>query len=884
MSFRRFFGRSQADDDHAAEFRAHLDHEIEENIARGMPPAEAHRTAALKFGNSTHLREEVYTMNRIPVLETLVRDLRYAARMLRRSPGFTAAAVMCLALGIGATTAIFSVVYTVLLRPLPYAHSEQLLRVYAEGNATGSLDALKFWLSGPELFALKREARSFELVDGWLKGGANITGAQEPFRPVVGYLTGGLMEGLGVNPVRGRLLTPADDEPSAPLTAVLAYSTWQGSFGGDESIIGRDIFFSGRKCTIVGVMPPGFQFPPGDTDPPALWTAFQLDPVKPGSPFSHYLNVVARLKPGVGVEGARGEMTALVKRLDEEGAAAHFGLGPGRHRVALVPLQGDVVGGARTALLILLGAVAFVLLIACVNVANLLLARAESRRREIAVRKAIGAGLGTLARQFVTEGVLLSLAGSVVGLAIAFGGIRALVATQAGNIPRASEIGINWTVLGFTLALSFLTGIAFGLAPVAHVIASNLQETLRASNARTTATPTASRFRRALAASELALALVLLIGTGLMIRAFWRLQQVDIGLNPHHVLTLTTTLPSGLYPQKERVTQFWSDLQQRVSVIPGVVSVSMVGDLPPVQPVVSNTTPIEGWRPSPDRPAMEIDFFQIVGPRYFETMGIPLIEGRFFDERDGPESHVVIINQTLARIVFGNASALGHRMQPNGPPTWYTIVGVVGDVKNNGLEKPAGTEMYRPFLQEGGGSLRSGFLTVRTNGNASAMAGPVRAQIRSLDASLPISKVRELDDVISAAESRPRLLTVLLSVFAGVALVLAAIGTYGVISYSVTQRTNEFGIRLALGAERGDILGIVLGQGLRLAVAGLLAGAIGALLLTRFLSGVLFGISAVDPLTFATMAGVLAAVTVIACYIPARRATKVDPVIALRYE
>jgi putative ABC transport system permease protein len=885
MNWRRFFHRERRDADHGDEFRAHIEIEIEENIARGMTPEEARRAAHTRFGNPTAIREEVYTMNSIGVLETAMRDMRYAVRSLRGNLGFATAAILCLGLGIGATTAIFSVVHAVLLSPLPYTHSERMVRLYTANNHLEG-GSLKFSFSGPEFLAIRKQARFLDFVEGWFIGGANITGGQEPIRPVVANVTGGLMQALGVAPERGRLLTPEDDLPSAPCVVVISHGFWLHTLGGDSNILSRDVSFSGRKCSIVGVMPGSFQFPPGETDAADIWKPLQLDPARPGSAFSHAFSVLARVKPGSTLEQARRQIDEVVRQISSETKGSiHIGFGKMEHSVGIYSFQDEVVGDARTALLVLLGAVGFVLLIACVNVANLLLARAETRRREIAIRKAVGAGMLTLVCQFVAEGLMLSLAGAAAGLAIAFAGIRLLMASDAGNIPRAAEIGIDWGVLGFTLAISVVTGVAFGLAPLAQLAVSDLHATLKSATSRNSASASAGRFRQALVVSELALALVLLIGTGLMIRAFWKLQQVEIGVNPRNLLTMSMTLPAGLYPKPERVTQFWSDLQDRVRRLPGVENVTVMTGLPPLRQGVSNTTPVEGWTAANGRHELEIEHFQTAGPRFFETMGVRLVEGRFFDERDGAAApKVAIMNQTLARALWPHESPLGHRVQPTGPPNWFTIVGVVADVKNSGVDQAAGTELFMPASQAVFPNLRSAYLVVRTHTPVSSSVDAVRREVHTLDPSLPISKVRDLESVIESVRSRPRLLTLLLTLFAGVALVLASIGIYGVISYSVAQRTSEFGIRIAMGAGSFEVLRIVMRQGIVLGLAGLTIGAAGAFWLTRFLTGVLFGISAVDPATFAAMVALLGAVTMMACYVPARRATKVDPMIALRWE
>jgi predicted permease len=817
----------------------------------------------------------------------LTQNIRYAARMLAKNSGFTAAAVLCLALGIGATTAIFSVVNAVLLRQLPYAHADRLVRVFTEFPNFPNGGLRHFWVSPPEYLDLKRDITSFEGLEGWANVGVNLAGVSEPVRAQASFVTAGMLAMLGVQPARGRVLSADDDRPNQPLTAVLSYGLWQRGYGGDPQILGRDIRFNGRPCTVVGVMPSSFAFPPGELDAPELWVPFQIDPAQPGGRGNHFVNVLGRLRPNVGFGQAQGELQRYARHVSDTVGGAGHPFDPKIHPLILAGFQDEVVRTVRRAMLVLLGAVAFVLLIACVNVANLLLARAEARRREIAVRAAIGAGLGKLLQQFVVEGIMLSVTGALFGMLLAFGGLRLLVASNAGSIPRAAEINIDWQVLVFTLGVSVATGIAFGLAPLVHMRASHLHDILKAGAGHATGAVAANHFRAALVTGELALALILLIGSGLMVKAFWKLQEVDAGIDPTHVLSMRLALPATSYPDATKAAAFWTSLIARVSALPGVVSASMANGLPPARPINANDTNIEGFVPVPNGPIQNIDYWNFVGGRYFDTMRVRLIEGRFLNDSDGATApEVVVINQTMAKTYWPHESALGHRVSlplGPGPDRWRSIVGVVDDVKNAALDRPAGTELYAPYAQSQF-RVANAYLVVRAAGNPMSLANTVRNEIRALDRALPIAAVRSMEDVMSVARSRPRFLTLLLTLFSSLSLVLAALGIYGVISYSVAQRTNEIGIRMALGAQTGDVLRLVGATGVRLALAGTLAGSIGAFALTRFLSGLLFGVSSMDAATFAAMAGALIAVTLLACYIPARRAARVDPLIALRYE
>src|SRR5579859_5428551 len=633
-------------------------------------------------------------------METLRQDIVFALRMMRKNLGFTTAAVLCLMLGIGATTGIFSVVDALLNKKLPYAHPEQLVRVYTEFPNFPNGGLHRFWASGPEFFNLKRDTHSWATFDAWITGGANLAGKTQPLRVNAAYVSGGLLETLGVAPIKGRLIAASDDVHGAAVVADISYGTWQSVFGADPNVVGRETRLDGLKCTIIGVMPKSFQFPPGEADPSQVWTALQLDPLNPGGPSNHTYYLLGRLKPGVSAAQAQGELAALEQSYAEKRAPKTHSFDPKNHTVVSFPLQDEVVSSVRPALLMLLGAVAFVLLIASVNVANLLLARAEARRREIAIRGALGASLARLARQFVTEGILLAFCGGLLGIALSFGGVRLVQLTNAGGIPRADEIGMDWRVLVFTLAVSLVTGVLFGLAPLAPLIVSGISESLKDTAGSTTSAAGAQFFRRALVAGELAMALVLLIGCGLMLRAFWKLQEVHTGLRPDNVITMRVSLPRGTYTDNAKITDLWTRLDGRLTNLPGVQSAALVSGLAPMRPPNMNDTDIEGFVMTKDGPIQNVDFYQAVSKDYFATMGIRLMDGRFFDERDAQDApQVAIINSAMAKTFWPNQNPIGRRLRPGGAKDWCTIIGVVDDVKNAGLDRPAGTELYLPYRQ-----------------------------------------------------------------------------------------------------------------------------------------------------------------------------------------
>src|ERR1700733_126604 len=821
-------------------------------------------------------------------METFKQDLWFALRMMRKNFGFTMAAVLCLMLGIGATTGIFTVVNAVLLRPLPYAHPEQLVRVYTEFPTFPNGGLPRFWTSAPEFFDLRKDTNSWATLDAWGVQGTNLGGKTQPVRVTTAAVSGTLMETLGVSPIMGRLITPADDAPGANVVADISYGTWKSVFGGDADIIGHETLLDGKKATIIGVMPPSFQFPPGESDPARVWTPLQLDPANPGSRGSHNYYLLGRLKPNITPAQAQAELASLVQSYGEHRAPNSHAFNPKDHTLVSYPLQSEVVSSVRPGLLMLLGAVAFVLLIASVNVANLLLARAEARRREIAIRGAMGASLGRLARQFVTEGILLAIFGAALGLALSYAGIRMVQLTNAGGIPRADEIVMDWRVLVFTLVTSVVTGAVFGLAPLVPLLFSGISGSLKDAAGETEGRGGAQLFRRALVVGELAMALVLLIGCGLMLRAFWKLQEVHTGMTPDNVITMRVSLPSGTYTDNKKIAGFWERFAEQTTSLPGLKSGALVYGMPPVRAPNMNDTDFEGFVKREGGPIENVDFDQVVTKDYFATMGIRLMEGRFFDDRDtAAGSPVVIVNSTLARTFWPNESAIGKHVRPNSgsKDPWSTVVGVVDDVKNAGLDRPAGTEMYLAYRQAENFALPDMYVGMRAqSGDSRNLVGAVGERLNTMDSSLPLSDVRTMDDVMERAQARPRFLTLLLTLFSVTALAIATVGIYGVVSYSVARRTKEFGLRMVLGAQGGDVLALVMKQGAGMVLIGLVAGLVTAFALTRLMASVLFAVAPTDAATFAGVTAVLAVVALAACYVPARRGPRGDPMQTPRYE
>ena len=814
-------------------------------------------------------------------MQTFLQDLKYALRMLRKNPAFTAVAILTLAVGIGANSAIFSVVNSVLLRPLPYRQPDQLVRVYSEFP---TMQLRKFWLSPPELLDIQREAKSWEAIGAWAPGGRNVGTASEPLRVTSAVITRSLLDVLGVQPERGRNFTEDEDRNGGPKVAIISHGLWQKGFGGASDIIGKQIQVNATTTTVVGVMPPNFGFPPGSNDQVEVLLPFQFDPANPGSRGSHYLSVIGRLKPGVNSEQAMSEMTSLMAGWKSEGRSQHL-LNPERHPVVMLGLHEDVVGSARKAVWLLMAAVAFVLLIACVNVANLLLARAESRHREFAVRLALGAGLKRMVRQFVAEGFVLVLMASILGVALAFAGLKTLLLFAPDSVPRTEEITVGLPVLGFTLAVATIAVFLFGLAPLAQVSERNLANWIRGAGQRAIRGG-GQTLRKSLVVTEIALAVILVIGSGLMIRAFWKLQQVNTGFDPKGAVSFSLNLPASKYKAPERL-QFMNALEQKLSAIPGVANVSMASGLPPLRQIDANDTEIEGYQPTPDGPAQNVDYWNPVGNDYFKTMKIRLLEGRTFEPRDdNPDAmKVVVVNQALAKR-FWTGSPIGRRVNPefSDPKVWFTIVGIVEDTKNAGMDKPAGPELYFAARQVNDFLDSNISFVVRGANDSTPLEGSIRGAVRELDPTLPVYNLWSMDEVVTKSMVQPRFLALLLATFSGIALFLAAIGIYGVMAYSVAQRTQEIGVRMALGARQLHVLRLIFGQSIGMLLIGVVIGLVGAFLLTRWMRTLLFEITATDPLTYVSVIGLLTVVALLACYIPARRAAKVDPLIALRYE
>ena len=839
-----------------------------------------------RCGNTQRMKEESRAIWLFGFVESLVQDLRFAVRMLWKSPVFTAIAVITLALGIGANTAIFSVVNTVLLRPLPYENPDRLMMVWGNFQRLG-IERLP--AKAAEFIDYQDQNDVFEKIAAFNNAEFNFTGTGEPERVTGARVSASLFPLLGAQATLGRTFLAEENQPGRDNVMIVSHGLWQRRFGSDPALIGKTLTLNDRSYTVVGVMPAGFQFPHqslsfaerADVWVPIPFTAEQLGQRE--GPYNNY--VIARLKPGVTLEQARAGMSTIASRLEQQ--YPHAYKGPkgedGGWRMTIVPLHDEVVGKSRLALLVLLGTVSFVLLIACANVANLLLARAGARQREFAVRTALGAGRFRLIQQLLTESILLALLGGAVGLTLAIWGVDLLASLDPGNIPRLKEIKIDSLVFGFTFLVSLLTGLFFGLVPVLQATKLDLTETLKEGGRSLTGSRGQQRLRSLLVISEVALALVLLTGAGLMIRSFLRLQSASPGFDPRNVLTVELSLPRYKYPERFQVAAFYQRLMQGIETLPGVHSASMTSSLPLSEASMDDPFTIEG-RPF-DITNAPVAGHRTIGPNYFLTMNIPILGGRDFSDRDtGDAPRVAIINERMASTFWPGEDPIGKRIKLGGPQPsnpWITIIGVVGNLPHRELYSSVKPGWYLPHLQAPSQHM---YLVVRTGSDPLSIAAAVRNQVTEADKDLPVSNIRTMDQLISQSIAPWRFNMLLLSLFAGIALILAAVGIYGVISYSVTQRTHEIGIRMALGAQTGDVLRLVVGQGLRLVLIGVAIGLGVAFALTRIMSSLLYGVKATDPITFTGIPVLLTGVALLACYLPARKAMKVDPMAALRNE
>jgi predicted permease len=811
-------------------------------------------------------------------METLLQDLRYGFRMLAKKPGFTAVAVLALALGIGANTAIFSVVNTVLLKPLPFKDPDRLVMVWEENAKLGFP---KDTPAPANFIDWRDQNQTFEGMVAIASATFNLTGVGEPQKIEGQRVSANFFSLLGVEPALGRAFISEEDRPEGNPVVIMSNGLWKRRFGSDPNIIGQSLTLNGQPCEVIGVLPAsfqlsGFQFSGRDHE---LWVPMAFSSREAGSRGSHYLSVIGRLKPGVSIQQAQADMTAIAARLEQQYPATNTSVG-----ASVFSLREEIVSDIRPALLILLGAVGFVLLIACANVANLLLARAAARQKEIALRTALGAGRARLIRQFLTESVALAALGGAGGLLLGVLGIKLLATLVPPNLEQAKEINLDAKVLGFTLLVSLLTGVIFGLAPALQASKVNLNESLK-EGGKGSPGGVRSGVRNLLVVSEVALALVLLVGAGLLINSFARLSKVDMGFTPDHLLTMRVVLPQSKYPDQAKRTAFYDQLLQRVEALPGVQSAAVISWLPLTFEGDSNGISIEG-RPEPSPDQQPIVVTRVISPGYFRTMGIALLGGRLFTEYDRQgSSRVIIINQSMAERYWPGEDPIGKRIKMGSFDTdspWLSVAGVVKDVRQFQINAEAKPQIYLPYAQYGASRPRD--LVIRTAGDPLGLAAAVRGEVWAVDKDQPVSNIQTMEQILSDSLTRERFNMLLLAIFAGVALALAAVGIYGVMSYSVTQRTHEIGVRMALGADSGHVLRLVVGQGLKLVSAGVAIGLAFAFALTRLMESLLFGVSATDPVTFVLISVTLVAVAALASYIPARRATKVDPMVALRYQ
>jgi len=842
-------------------------------------------------------------------MDNLRQDLRHSVRSLLRAPAFTVITILTLALGIGANTAIFSIVNGVILRPLAYPQPDQLMYLTTQFPAFGFM---QFWVSPPEYFEFREMNQSFQSVGAFTTGEVNLTAGDRPLRVRSASVDDSLLAALAVQPSQGRLFgkgetditgpppAPGAPPPAPPAVLLLSHSLWQSAFGG-QPMVGQLVEVNGQRREVIGIMPPGADVMDNRTE---IWLPLGLNPGNRQNRGSHFLYLIGRLKDGVTPQAAQTELTALIQNWGERAGVKNHVFAPlpktaeerktnFGHILQMKPVQEEVIGSASRAIWVLQAAVGFVLLIACANLANLLLARAETRHREFAVRTALGAGRGQLLRQFMTEGVLLSVAGGVLGLVFAQLGVAALIRAYPDSLPRTSEVAVDLLVLLFTLGVSVFTGLVFGLAPIMHTRVKGLVTALKEGGAKGATGAARHHIRRGLVMVEVALAVMLVIGAGLLLRTVYNLSTVDSGFERSRLVTFAMTLPVANYPQPEARGQMYQRILDQLRAMPGVQGVSGMSGLPPNRPLNANDTDIDNYTAPPEGPFENIDYYQQVMTDYFETMGIPIVQGRGFEASDAASSGLVaVVNETLVNTFWKDQNPIGQRLRPSSQlgdkAPWFTVIGVAKDVKQGGVDQKTGHEFYALVDQTAVAGPPFNFVpatmnvVMRTALPPQTLSQSIEAVVRQADPTVPIVRLRNMDAVFDESIRRPRLLAQLLGAFAGLALLLAAIGTYGVLSYMVAERRREIGIRMALGADQSSVMGQVMKQGLTLTTIGIVAGLAGAFALNRLIASLLFGVQPTDPSTMVAVIATITLVAAAACWLPAWRASRVDPNVVLR--
>ncbi|MGB6875325.1 MAG: ABC transporter permease [Candidatus Acidiferrales bacterium] len=885
----RLFRKSKLEAQLDSEVCFHVEQQVADNVAAGMPPDEGRRRALAQFGGVEPIKEDCREARGTHFIETLLQDIRYSLRTLRKSPGFTTVAVLTLALGIGASTAVFSLVDAVLLKPLPFPHAERIVFPWRLPKRGLNLGFDTFPWGRVDFLFFSRESKAFAALGAFQSDSFDLTGSGEPLRVDGLRASAGFFPSLGVSPALGRTFTDQEDRPGNEREVVLGDALWRQRFGADPGILGRAVDLNGAPYTVIGVMPRGFAFPSVNEMPDVftfapqvqIWVPLALDrrsTMIPNEPDE--LAIIGRLKPGVTIAQAQADMDIMGKRLENQRRN-----GQGWFNSDVTPLARQAAGDTRQPLLLIFAAVGVVLLIACSNVASLLLTRSLNRKRELTVRAALGAGASRLIRQLLTESLVLASVGGLMGILLAKAAIYVVKIFGPSSIPRLGEAGLDIRVLLFAFGVTLFTGVLFGMAPAIGATRENLVESLKDGSRRTSSNPAAQKTRNSLLVSQIALALVLVIATGLLTQTFYRLLSVDPGFRPVHALTFQLTLPGSKYPDQAHIVPVYQQVLRHLQALPGVQSAGVTETVP-----LSGATESTAIRFSDHPPTSALDIpmanYTMVSPGYFPAVGTPILRGRAFLESDTATSiPVAIISAALAKKYWPGQDPLGKQIAPRSMvfPA-ETIVGIAADVKRLSLREAPPPEMYVPYTQKIWPSLLTMDVVLRTTQDAASLAPSARQAIHSVDPDLPIAGVKILNDIVADSVAQPRFAMLLLGAFGGLALLLATIGMYGVISYNVAQRTQEIGIRIALGAQRRDVFHMVLSHGIRLAALGVGIGLAAAFGATRLMNSFLYGVEATDPVTFVAVSLLLLAVALLACYIPARRAMKVDPMVALRYE